>query len=131
MRVLASAVIAFLVGAAAPTAHAAWQDTAGVPAAEIRTASVTPPQVECQPVSGPVLRFEWDPLPGATHYILRYGLTGAIQPEVVDASVTHKDIYVLGLGSITVQARYGSDAWVSSESNAKSYTVVALVGICL
>jgi len=113
-----------------PPAHAAWVDTVPVSGTTLGTVSPQVPTVSCAPLGVPGVRLSWTSDPNATGYRLHYGLTGLLTEDVA-ASVTHKDILVLGTGVFRVQAIYGNDSWISAPSNDKLYEVLLAVGVCL
>lgn len=116
--------------AAGGPAHAAWLDTVPVAGTTISTVTPAAPTVSCAPLGVPGVRLSWTPAPHATGYRLHYGLTGLITEDVA-ASVTSKDILVLGTGVFRVEAIYGNDSWISAPSNDKFYEVLLAVGVCL
>lgn len=99
----AAAVAVVLTGTAGTEAR--WTDTATIPGATVRTATIAAPAISC---SG--LTVSWAPVPNATGYVV---LVVGLLPVTIPATSTTYPLSVAGV--VSVEARFGS-TWVSAPS---------------
>jgi hypothetical protein len=127
--VLAGAAAAAVVLGLGPTASATWTDGTTLAGTSLRTVHIVAPDVECGTVRLGSLTVGWDPVPGATSYVVHYGLNGSLVQTVGSNVLTRTFTGVVG--KITVQAVFGSPTWISAPSVPLAYSALAgLLATC-
>ena len=101
----------------------AWTDAAAVTGSHLGAVTLTAPVLSCGLAALGSITLNWAPVPGATAYRVRSGLLG---DTVQDVPANQTSATFAGVsGTASVQAIFGSTAWLSPASNQLSYDALS------
>jgi hypothetical protein len=107
-----------------------WTDQGTIVSGAVGAGTVPATYLRCSALGVGSVRFDWDPVPNATSYLLRYGPNQTNTVTVTGTSRTLSSLVSGGTARVVTQRNFGQVTWQSEPSNQRSYTfiVVALCG---